>query len=372
MTRYSEFKTEKGSCIRVSLALYEPEKGGGRAIFRCRRGVRERFERLRDDVEAALAALCRDYPEMQPVFKRWFLSDISNQAVQTACGGDVCAVSLTGQPPLGGGKLALWVYMREDVEVAAKGGGLYEVCDASGAREYWRAGIICPGERDSLKAGDAVLGNYIAALASEGLSLEADCHRTWFFVRDIDANYGGLVEARNMTFDREGLIDSTHYIASTGIGGGMERPDTVLSMDAYAAGGAVRPSVRYLYASGLMNRTSDYGVAFERGVALDFPGRSLVFVSGTASIDDKGRILAAGDIEGQAMRMIRNVDALLKEGGCSRGDVFHAIVYLRDTADADTVEDIICREFPGLPHVVVLAPVCRPGWLVEMECMAGR
>ena len=28
--------------------------------------------------------------------------------------------------------------------------------------------------------------------------------------------------------------------------------------------------------------------------------------------------------------------------------------------------------FPNVPRMITLAPVCRPGWLVEMECMAVR
>jgi hypothetical protein len=30
------------------------------------------------------------------------------------------------------------------------------------------------------------------------------------------------------------------------------------------------------------------------------------------------------------------------------------------------------ERFPGRPYVIVHAPVCRPGWLIEMECMAVK
>jgi hypothetical protein len=30
------------------------------------------------------------------------------------------------------------------------------------------------------------------------------------------------------------------------------------------------------------------------------------------------------------------------------------------------------ERFPEHPKVFLLAPVCRPGWLVEMECMAVK
>ena len=68
--------------------------------------------------------------------------------------------------------------------------------------------------------------------------------------------------------------------------------------------------------------------------------------------------------------MWKNVEALLNEGGCTSDDLVHAIVYLRDVADYALVRDLFKTRFPQLPTVFLLAPVCRPGWLVEMECMA--
>jgi enamine deaminase RidA (YjgF/YER057c/UK114 family) len=46
------------------------------------------------------------------------------------------------------------------------------------------------------------------------------------------------------------------------------------------------------------------------------------------------------------------------------------IVYLRDTADFRLISDYFDRHHPSVPRAIVLAPVCRPGWLVEVECMA--
>ena len=48
------------------------------------------------------------------------------------------------------------------------------------------------------------------------------------------------------------------------------------------------------------------------------------------------------------------------------------IVYLRDVADYDLVSNLFAERFPDKPIVIVLAPVCRTGWLVEMECMAVK
>jgi enamine deaminase RidA (YjgF/YER057c/UK114 family) len=48
------------------------------------------------------------------------------------------------------------------------------------------------------------------------------------------------------------------------------------------------------------------------------------------------------------------------------------IVYLRDISDYQVVRQLHQERFPGKPYVIVHAAVCRPGWLVEMECMAIR
>ena len=34
------------------------------------------------------------------------------------------------------------------------------------------------------------------------------------------------------------------------------------------------------------------------------------------------------------------------------------------------MKELYEERFHGKPYVIVHAPVCRPGWLIEMECMA--
>jgi hypothetical protein len=74
----------------------------------------------------------------------------------------------------------------------------------------------------------------------------------------------------------------------------------------------------------------------------------------------------------QAQRVWDNVGALLSEADCTFFDVAMMIVYLRDTADYHVVRALYEERFPGKPYIIVHAPVCRPGWLVEMECMAVK
>ena len=121
----------------------------------------------------------------------------------------------------------------------------------------------------------------------------------------------------------------------------------------------------YLKALSHLSPTHDYGVAFERGVRLS-DGR--IYISGTASIDHKGQVLHEGNVLAQADRLLENIDQLLLEGGSSMEKVPYLIVYLRDIADYTLVDAYIQRRFQYLPRVILEARVCRPSWLIEMEC----
>jgi enamine deaminase RidA (YjgF/YER057c/UK114 family) len=143
-------------------------------------------------------------------------------------------------------------------------------------------------------------------------------------------------------------------------------------MDNYAIAGIKKEQVHYLYASTHLNRTSDYGVSFERGTVVDYADRRHVFISGTASINNKGEIMHPKDVVSQTHRMWENVETLLKEAGCTYDDVPEMVVYLRDISDYELVHELYEQRFHDKPYVIVHAPVCRPGWLVEMECMAVK
>ena len=68
--------------------------------------------------------------------------------------------------------------------------------------------------------------------------------------------------------------------------------------------------------------------------------------------------------------MIENITALLNEAGADLNDIMQAIVYIRDTGDFARVQQYMETQHPNMPYLIVRAPVCRPGWLVEIECIA--
>jgi len=326
-------------------------------------------------LEAVLAAydhlISETLPGAQTVFKRYFLSDAANQQDEVVVADMTdCAKSIIQQAPLDGTKLALWVYLMTGVQTSITGSGLYAVRHGQ-FRHLWN------GSAHNLAANSEyqtrlLFNEYNMQLIEEGCTLEANCIRTWFFVNDVDLNYGGVVRARNQFFFTQGLTVHTHFIASTGIGGRQADPNVLSQMDNYAIDGIQREQIHYLYAPTHLNRTSDYGVSFERGTRVDYQDRRHVFISGTASINNKGEVKYPKNIVKQTERMWENVEALLAEAECTFDDVCEMVVYLRDTADYGIVSDMYRERFPGRPYVIVHAPVCRPGWLVEMECMAVR
>ena len=180
----------------------------------------------------------------------------------------------------------------------------------------------------------------------------------------------GVVKARKEVFATQNLTEETHFIASTGIEGRYFDPMVFVTMDTYAVSGICPGQIRYLYAPEHLNRTYEYGVTFERGTAVTYGDRRHVFISGTASIDRYGEIVHAGDVIKQTSRMIENIEALLKEADATLNDIMQAVIYIRDTADYARVKRYIDEHHPSLPYIIVRAPVCRTGWLVEMECTA--
>lgn len=343
-------------------------------------------ERLQEGFRRLMAM-----PEMsgaKVVFKRYFLSDATNQRALINDNDNVndnvnenvnvnenhngnynsdAAVSYIQQPPLDGSKIALWVYLMRGVTVTNNSAGT--IVEHDGCRHIWTMGMV-ETEGDSAQQTDRLLTRYEALLNQENATLADNCIRTWFFVRDVDTQYAGMVKARRDFFTEKGLTADTHYIASTGIGGSPADTKALVQLGCYAVTGFQPQQLRYLYAPTHLNRTSDYGVTFERGTLMTYTDRKHIFISGTASIDNKGQVVHVGDIVKQTHRMWENVETLLAEGGMTFGDVMQIIVYLRDTADYETVRRMFEEKFPDTPYVITLAPVCRPTWLIEMECIA--
>lgn len=276
-------------------------------------------------------------------------------------------LSIIQQPPLDGTKIALWIYAVSNVEKEYINGisKLYH----NGYKHYWTT-EKGNSEDSTYQQTVSLLDNSSNILKNGSMSICDNCKRTWLYVNDIDNHYADVVNGRNDVFDREKLTEQTHYIASTGIFGYTGKRGVNVMLDTYSIKGLKVEQTQYLYALSNLNRTSEYGVRFERGVAIKYGDRTHAFISGTASIDNMGNIIYPNDIKKQTQRMWENVEALLAEVDMHLDeDVAMMTVYLRDMADYNIVKVLFEKRFPNRPKAIVLAPVCRPGWLIEMECI---
>lgn len=290
------------------------------------------------------------YPQYSLSFKRYFLSSAEQKGQIPQTAGNV---SFVVQPVLGTARVAVWLFLTRDYPVEL----------------IWTTNLCSKAQGSECQTKD-ILSAYGSQLASKGLTIPDNCVRTWFYVQDIDHNYNGVVTGRREDFETRGMTPATHYLASTGIEGGAVEEGTSVQMDALAIKGAF--SQHYLYAPENFNPTHEYGVTFERGTVVDYGEKSHVLISGTASINNKGEIVYPGDVRAQTLHMFSNVEALLSEAGSRWEDVRMAAVYLRNASDYEAVEPIVRDRLSstGIPYVITLAPVCRPGWLIEMECIS--
>lgn len=242
--------------------------------------------------------------------------------------------------------------------------------------------------KDSYEQTSLLFNKYLQIIADTDMTMERNLVRTWIYVTNIDVNYQGVVEARNDIFDKEGLTADTHYIASTGIGGATPVRHAAVAIDFLTVPNIKEEDKKYLQALEHLNPTHEYGVAFERGTRLTLPTHTLhpegshqfkqqcqqtkqqYFISGTASIDKHGDVVYEGDIVRQTGRLLENIGALLKDGDATMNDIQYFIIYLRDISDYHTVDRLMQQFYPQIPRIIVEAKVCRPGWLIEMECIA--
>ena len=304
---------------------------------------------------------------ISPVFQRWFVSDVVNQSELIKKSANV-AISIIQQPPLNGSKVALWIYGIEDIQSMQTSDSAIVIKRPRYSHHYHTQ--LFSMEGDAFQQTTSIFNNYIKSLSQFQCSLEENCIRTWLFVNNIDSKYADIVDARNQIFESENLTPQTHYISSAGIEGKYIYPQVVTLMDAYAISGISQDQIVYLKGQSHLNPTHEYGVSFERGTAIQFGDRRHVYISGTASINNKGEILHPLDIRLQTIRVLENIQVLLTEANCGMEDIAQMIIYIRDIADYAFVDKYMRNQTLDIPFVIVSAQVCRPGWLIEIECIA--
>jgi enamine deaminase RidA (YjgF/YER057c/UK114 family) len=140
-----------------------------------------------------------------------------------------------------------------------------------------------------------------------------------------------------------------------------------------------RAAKRAISAPEVLNEAHAYErpSSFSRGIRLDLPGSTMLFLSGTASIDERGATLHVGDFAAQCLRTYRNLSRLLECEGADWRDVVRTTCYLRDIErDYATFNQLRtwflgsagCNPLPA--STAIQARLCRTDLLVEIEAIA--
>jgi len=129
----------------------------------------------------------------------------------------------------------------------------------------------------------------------------------------------------------------------------------------------------------VLNEAYDYAKpsSFSRGMRVDLPGATMLFLSGTASVDENGETLHHGDFKAQCLRTFHNLARLLAAEGASWHDVIRTTCYLRDIDrdydDFNEVRTMFMNAVGLVPlpaSTGIEARLCRSDLLIEIEAVA--
>ena len=98
-----------------------------------------------------------------------------------------------------------------------------------------------------------------------------------------------------------------------------------------------------------------------------------VHVSGTTAIGGDGKLVADGDVRGQAAQVLHNIRKALESAGASMADVVRTRIYLRDIEHWRRVAEAHREAFGDIRPAATMVAVTRfvdPNMLIEIEADA--
>ena len=97
-----------------------------------------------------------------------------------------------------------------------------------------------------------------------------------------------------------------------------------------------------------------------------------VFVSGTTSLDSKGRVQGRDAAE-QTVVTMRKIDAALKSAGARLKDLVRLTIFVTDIRDMASISKALARTLKGTSvsaTMVGVSALAVPGLLIEIEATA--
>jgi len=169
---------------------------------------------------------------------------------------------------------------------------------------------------------------------------------------------------------------------------GAERDELIALGVISSHGGVLDPPARprrsviertAMQAHSVLNEAYNYpkAASFTRGIRFDLGDKTMLMISGTASVDEAGLSTHLGDFRAQLWRTYRNISALLSAEAATWHDIVRTTCYLRDIErDYSDFNEIRTTFFGWLgldplpASTGIQARLCREDLLVEIEAIA--
>ncbi len=220
--------------------------------------------------------------------------------------------------------------------------------------------------------------------------------RTWIYVNQITSSEGALQRYQEMNRARTDFYRDirfgekarpprgagTIYPASTGIGtSGAKMAMAGLALDSQRPDVFLMPleNPRQTPAYDYQAHYSPQSPKFSRAMAVIQGHFISTLVSGTASIVN-AKTCHPGDSARQTEQSIENIERLiapenferhgLPGAGAALRNIAKLRVYVKHQEDYEKCREVCERRLPGVPAIYLLADICRPDLLVEIEAVA--
>ena len=288
---------------------------------------------------------------------------------------DCPLVSYVPQRPMGGRLVAEILYIKGNPEVEMRED--YVVLRSGGCEEILTQGVRFPSSGDIGEQSSKVFDRIGNILERESFAV-SDIVRQWNYISHITSVSEGVQNYQLFNDARSDFYETTEwsngYPAATGIGcdsggvmvvvyaikgfKGVGKPiDNPLQIPAHKYSGEVLASGKEAV------RTTP---KFERGRLLG----NIVFVSGTAAIKGENSEFS-DDARVQAKEAIDVVEHLVAPSNISKDCVnfrFDLLrVYVRRPQDMEVIQNIFKAHFRDIPTHFLIADICRPELLLELE-----
>lgn len=217
------------------------------------------------------------------------------------------------------------------------------------------------------------VGRIQKALEQAGMRC-SDAVRTWFYLGNIQRDYSLFNTLRREMFDDAGIeysASSNDLPASTCIEGAS--PDSTCTME-FLCCDKKTVKLRRIYNPEQNEAEGDqylHRPTFSRGMLLRTDHFCELQISGTASIDARGKSVYLSDPVRQMEKTLQNVRSLLHAADMDFSDIAESTCFFQHPAHAPYFER--CCESMGIApfaHIKVKGNVCREDLLFELDGIA--